>query len=148
MQQQQQKSRRAKDLLRNYYGLADVEKKQVNPLDIDSNSFEPEKYFNKLVTEKQLSELIQQDNDLITEIRQLNGDMETLVYENYNKFISATDTIQKMRSNVEAMESEMDQLTKNVSNMSNISREVESALGPKRDKSRKLAEVHESLTNR
>ena len=32
------------------------------------------------------------------------------VYENYNKFISATDTIRKMKQNVESMESEMTSL--------------------------------------
>lgn len=30
------------------------------------------------------------------EIREIDGDMKTLVYENYNKFISATDTIRKV----------------------------------------------------
>ena len=32
-----------------------------------------------------------------TEIKSLDSDMQTLVYENYNKFISATDTIKKVR---------------------------------------------------
>ena len=30
------------------------------------------------------------------EIRSLDSEMQTLVYENYNKFISATDTIRKV----------------------------------------------------
>ena len=30
-----------------------------------------------------------------------------LVYENYNKFISATETIRRMKDNVEAMEDDM-----------------------------------------
>lgn len=34
--------------------------------------------------------------------------MQTLVYENYNKFISATETIKRMKSNVEAMDSDME----------------------------------------
>ena len=32
----------------------------------------------------------------LTEIRSLDSEMQTLVYENYNKFISATDTIRKV----------------------------------------------------
>ena len=32
-----------------------------------------------------------------TETRSLDGDMKTLVYENYSKFISATETIKKVR---------------------------------------------------
>ncbi|KAG9304282.1 hypothetical protein G9A89_019844 [Geosiphon pyriformis] len=104
--------RRAKlNLLRNYYGL-DSDEKKADPLDIDHKSFEPDKYFNKLLSGEHLNTLIQRNNELTTEIRQLDGDMETLVYENYSKFISATDTIRKMRNNVETMETEMDQLTK------------------------------------
>ena len=33
----------------------------------------------------------------IVEIRSLDSEMQTLVYENYNKFISATDTIRKVK---------------------------------------------------
>ena len=36
----------------------------------------------------------------MTEIRSLDSDMQTLVYENYNKFISATDTIRKVREDI------------------------------------------------
>lgn len=32
----------------------------------------------------------------LLEIREIDGDMKTLVYENYSKFISATDTIRKV----------------------------------------------------
>ena len=34
---------------------------------------------------------------LLSEIRSLDSEMQTLVYENYNKFISATDTIRKVQ---------------------------------------------------
>ena len=37
---------------------------------------------------------------LCAELGSLDGDMQTLVYENYNKFISATDTIRQMKSKV------------------------------------------------
>lgn len=35
--------------------------------------------------------------EIIKNTQTLNSDMQTLVYENYNKFISATDTIRKVR---------------------------------------------------
>ena len=34
--------------------------------------------------------------EVVKEIRSLDSEMQTLVYENYNKFISATDTIRKV----------------------------------------------------
>lgn len=44
-----------------------------------------------------LNELLEKDNKLIHEIKTLDSDMQMLVYENYNKFISATDTIRQMK---------------------------------------------------
>ena len=35
---------------------------------------------------------------------------QMLVYENYNKFISATDTIRSMKSNVDGMDATMQEL--------------------------------------
>jgi hypothetical protein len=66
------------------------------PAEIDSHSFEVDKYMHKIFVEKQLPGLIQTDNELVADIRQLDGDMKTLVYENYSKFLSATDTINKV----------------------------------------------------
>ena len=37
------------------------------------------------------------ENDIAKETRKLDCEMQTLVSENYNKFISATDTIRKVK---------------------------------------------------
>lgn len=41
-------------------------------------------------------ELMEQEQTMVKDVRSLDSDMQTLVYENYNKFISATDTIRKV----------------------------------------------------
>ena len=51
---------------------------------------------------------------LHNETRKLDSGMKTLVYENYNKFISATDTIRQMKTNVVNMEEEMGRLGDNI----------------------------------
>ena len=49
--------------------------------------------------------------NVFTEIKVLDRDMQTLVYDNYNKFISATDMIRKVRyfflANISAATSSM-----------------------------------------
>ena len=40
--------------------------------------------------------LVIKEFSFFVEIRSLDSEMQTLVYENYNKFISATDTIRKV----------------------------------------------------
>jgi vacuolar protein sorting-associated protein 51 len=57
------------------------------------------------------------ENEIVKEVRSLDSEMQTLVYENYNKFISATDTIRKMKNDFKKMEDEMGNL---VSNMESI----------------------------
>jgi hypothetical protein len=44
-----------------------------------------------------LNDLLKKDDQLIREIKELDTSMQMLVYQNYNKFISATDTIRKMK---------------------------------------------------
>ena len=44
------------------------------------------------------------------DVRCLDSDMQLLVYENYNKFLSATETIRSMKANVEGMDSGMAEL--------------------------------------
>jgi cell division septum initiation protein DivIVA len=59
---------------------------------------------------------MQRDNELVNEIKKLDGDKKvyharliykTLVYENYSKFISATDTIREMRLKIDAMDAKV-----------------------------------------
>ncbi|KAG0366467.1 Vacuolar protein sorting-associated protein 51 [Gamsiella multidivaricata] len=155
--------RRAKSFLRSYYGIQNTDTanqdgskdgssvqagsvSKADPYDLDSHAFEVDKYMHKMFVEKQLPGLVQADNELVADIRQLDGDMKTLVYENYSKFLSATDTINKMKSNVDNLESEMSRLTQNISKIATSSSAIHSSLGGKREKIRQLNGVHSLLT--
>ena len=46
--------------------------------------------------ERSLTDLMDKEMEMTRHIKLLDSDMQTLVYENYNKFISATDTIRKV----------------------------------------------------
>lgn len=56
-------------------------------------------------------QLVAKERSLSQQVKTLDSDMQTLVYENYNKFISATDTIRQMKSKVDDMEEEMGKLS-------------------------------------
>ncbi|CAO3693270.1 unnamed protein product [Rhizopus stolonifer] len=71
--------------------------------------------------------------------------MKTLVYENYNKFISATDTIRRMRSNVENMESEISRLNENITTISHQTKSINQTLGPSRTNIQQLSTAQSSL---
>ena len=46
-----------------------------------------------------MEHLLATDDGLCREVKTLTSDMQSLVYENYSKFISATDTIRDMKEN-------------------------------------------------
>lgn len=50
--------------------------------------------------------------------------MQTLVYENYNKFILATDTIRQMKSDFKSMEDEMGRLVAEMSEISSFASNI------------------------
>lgn len=43
-----------------------------------------------------MKQIMDHENEIVKDTQTLHSDMQTLVYENYNKFISATDTIKKV----------------------------------------------------
>merc|ERR1711971_275402 len=71
--------------------------------------------------------------------------MQTLVYENYNKFISATETIRKMRVDFRSMESEMEQLASSMTTITTFSSEISDQLRGGRQEVARLSSAHSTL---
>lgn len=47
-----------------------------------------------------MKQIMDHEIEIVRDIQALHSDMQTLVYENYNKFISATDTIRKVSPSI------------------------------------------------
>merc|ERR1719412_1504624 len=103
-----------------------------NPLDINNANFDPELFVNRLISEASLAQLMAQEGEIVRQIQGLDSDMQTLVYENYNKFIAATETIRKMRVDFRAMEAEMEELAASMTSITASSAVVSKKLGPGR----------------
>lgn len=71
---------------------------------LDEPDFDAETYLKRLLKETRLAELADKHKEMVTEVGSLDSDMQMLVYENYNKFIAATDTIKLMNSSMEGMD--------------------------------------------
>lgn len=152
-----EQQRRHREKLAEYYGTADptspppeVKKSEEvsgtgGPYDINSASFDPDLYSQRLLREASLSQLMAQEGEIVRQIHGLDSDMQTLVYENYNKFIAATDTIRKMRVDFRDMESEMELLADKMKNVTDSSSEVNKALRERRLEVSKLSGTHALL---
>ena len=112
---------------------------------IDQTDFDPEAAFIDMISSHTLEELLLLQNNLTFEIKSLDGNMQTLVYENYNKFISATDTIRSMKNHVESMEEEMKNLESSMQKIQEITEKVEKRLSPKQKQIRELVTAYEEL---
>ncbi|XP_025262116.1 vacuolar protein sorting-associated protein 51 homolog [Camponotus floridanus] len=116
-----------------------------NPYDINGQYFNSDMYFQKLLKECTLKQIMDHESEIIKNTQTLHSDMQTLVYENYNKFISATDTIRKMKADFKEMEDSMDLLAKNMDSITSFSEQISSTLHGTRQQIAKLSSVHTLL---
>ncbi|XP_076240737.1 vacuolar protein sorting 51 [Calliopsis andreniformis] len=116
-----------------------------NPYDINGQHFNPDMYFHKLLKDCTLKQIMDHEAEIIKNTQTLHSDMQTLVYENYNKFISATDTIRKMKTDFKEMEESMDLLAKNMDSITSFSEQISSTLSGTRQQIAKLSSVHALL---
>ncbi|KAG6422324.1 hypothetical protein SASPL_118892 [Salvia splendens] len=105
---------------------------------INTTSFDADQYMNLLVQKSSLEGLLQKHVEMSAEIKNLDTDLQMLVYENYNKFISATDTIKKMKNNIVGMETNMEQLLEKITSVQSRSDGVNTSLFEKREHIEKL----------
>lgn len=86
-----------------------------------------------------LKEIMDTEACVVKETQTLHSDMQTLVYENYNKFISATDTIRKMKTDFKQMETEMLLLQDNMNSITSFSEQITGTLHDTRQQLCKLS---------
>ncbi|KAK1560439.1 hypothetical protein Q3G72_026685 [Acer saccharum] len=137
------KAKRMRDLLSSFYAPDPSTSTNSSPkftsLDaINASSFDADQYMNLLVQRSNLEGLLQRHVEMAAEIKNLDTDLQMLVYENYNKFISATDTIKRMNSNIVGMETNMEQLLEKIKTVQSRSDGVNTSLFEKREHIEKL----------
>ena len=106
--------------------------------DIDSHMFDLKTYFRDFVRGRGVEELIKKNNELFGEIKSLDGELQTLVYENYNKFISATDIIKNIKTDMINLDQEIDNLRGSLDRIGSSYAEVDDKLRYKWKEVRKL----------
>lgn len=98
------------------------------PLDINGNNFNPDMYLDVLLKHANLKQIMDKEAEIVTQSQFLQSEMQTLVYENYNKFISATETVRKMRTDFKIMQEEMNKLSDNMNKITSFSAQISDSL--------------------
>lgn len=73
-----------------------LEYSEVPYSEIDSESFDAEAYIKARLKDSSLEELLKTYTRVLGEIRALDAEKKALVYDNYSKLITATETIRKV----------------------------------------------------
>ncbi|KAL0311467.1 UNVERIFIED_CONTAM: Vacuolar protein sorting-associated protein 51 [Sesamum angustifolium] len=138
-----EKARRMRDLLSSFYSpdhsasaasLPRNTSSRFATLDtINTTAFDADQYMNLLVQKSNVEGLLQKHVEMAAEIKNLDTDLQMLVYENYNKFISATDTIKRMKNNIVGMETNMEQLLEKITSVQLRSDGVNTSLFERRE---------------
>ncbi|KAG5443582.1 Vacuolar protein sorting-associated protein 51 [Clonorchis sinensis] len=118
---------------------------QTDVYNIDGQAFNTQLYMEKHLREKDLSDLVLEEKVLAEQIRNLDSEMQTLMYDNYSKFISATDTIQMMKADFKYVENEMNCLVKNMASIGSLSEKIKERLLGEQDKLKTLSATQHSL---
>ena len=70
----------------------------LNNADINSSAFNSATFVNNLILKKGLDELVAVEEEMVQSVRRLDYESQHLVYENYNKFLTATNTVRLMQN--------------------------------------------------
>jgi len=135
---------RMKSLLENYYGAPSDEHTESSS-DLDSRNFNMSKYVSRSLTTTHFPQLLQEDDKLVQEVRNLDADMQLLVYDNYSKFIDATDIIRTMKNKVDDIEADVKVVTSKLENIDGVATALNQRMGPKREKIEKLMRLQSLL---
>ncbi len=123
------RTERIKNLLSSYYGSADGAQpgtpdggespaagsgnyagRLKTTTTLDSPAYNADRHIAHVLKTYTLDKLLSEHRSMAREIKNLDSDMQQLVYENYNKFIAATDTIRTLKTDVDGMGADMDKL--------------------------------------
>lgn len=120
---------------------------KLSVLDLTSPNFDVDAYLSSQLKEKNLDELVKEEEEMVASVRRLDSDVHQLVYENYNKFLTATSTVRKIQDEFNLLDSEMESLSRNMKNISDLIGELGSVLGARREGVPQLGSSYKVVKN-
>jgi len=111
--------RRARTNLRDYYGLSDNSKSKQAAQD-ESELSDPKQLFDHLYNTASLADMIEKDKETVEEIKELESERQALVYNHHHELIAASDTIHKMQTRSESLDTSLDALRSSFESISQL----------------------------
>ncbi|PNS21352.1 Vacuolar protein sorting-associated protein 51 [Sphaceloma murrayae] len=130
-------ARRNRAALREFYGIKTEAKtesvasgdtlplEESSPVSVlDNPDFDADKYVEDVLRREGLEGILKVEASLLRDIRGFDGEKKALVYDNYSKLIGATDTIRKMRGNMDPLKPTFTTLTPAISHIATTAKSI------------------------
>ena len=130
--------------LKQFYGL-EARDPVRDSQDIDSPHFQAREFFEESLRTDSLQQLMAKEQSLVSDIQSFDSDLQTLVYDNYSKFLGASDTVDSLSDNIATMTEKMNRLRENLTGVARHSDEIEADLQPNRQKIQRLVGISRLL---
>uniref|UniRef100_A0A1I8BTD2 Vacuolar protein sorting-associated protein 51 homolog n=1 Tax=Meloidogyne hapla TaxID=6305 RepID=A0A1I8BTD2_MELHA len=114
-------------------------------LNINSTNFDAEYYVQDLLRKKGLEELVAVEQDMVNNVRRLDSEMQSLVYENYSKFLNATSTVKDMQNRLTDAHNEMHSLSSRMNRITDLSDFLTEKFAKNCERVKKLNEARDSV---
>ncbi|KAK0554291.1 hypothetical protein OC846_002174 [Tilletia horrida] len=86
----------------------------------DSPAFNARSAYESLISTLSLAQLLRKSAELVTEIRELDGEKQSLVYNHHHELVAASETIRKMKDRADGLDPSLDSLQASFSTMSQL----------------------------
>lgn len=116
-------------------------------LDLESQEFDPNEYFLDLLKNNNLKQLVDKNLNIQSQIKSFDHDIQSMVSDNYSKFISSIDIVKKMKDNIEGVEKKMEKLEGSIGKINTLATKIDSTLETKRSEIKKLDLINKDLSN-
>ncbi|EGF98813.1 uncharacterized protein MELLADRAFT_76017 [Melampsora larici-populina 98AG31] len=124
--------KRNRNLLRDYYGLSSTSSNHPpeETHDMDSVLFNHQVWFERLIQDSsgsttstgssgsRLDLILSNANQIVSEIRELDGERQSLVYNHHHELVDASVTIGKMKTSAETLDNTLNELQTEFSSIS------------------------------
>lgn len=114
-------------------------------MDLNSPNFNERVYVHEFLKQSTIQNLIEKNNKLQTEIKTQDQEIQNLVFDNYNKFISSIDTVKRMKTEIINVEQKMKTLEDTMNKITEIALNIDDTLKIKREEIKKLDTVNNDL---
>lgn len=112
---------------------------------LNSQNFDPTKYLHSFLKTNNTKNLIQKNIELEHDIKSYDQDIQSLVFENYNKFIISIETVKKMKENIIKVDDKLKVLSTSMQKINGLVSKIDDNLKIKRNEIQKLDTVNKDL---